>query len=149
MKKLFDAVEKFFEPFVPGQLKRPYSIGFRYSVFVFGGLIGYLLYYGAQEYLFKLGIARAIDLAVGSTLAVLFTFTYHRYITFDQKTGWKGKLMKFAPIQVSIAATNVVLSFIAIEHMHFPSLQATFVITFGLSLFNFAMNKLFIFRKEN
>lgn len=147
IRKILNSLEGFFERFVPSLLKRPYHIGFRYSVFVFGGLIGYVLYYGAQESLYWLGVARAIALAVGLALAVLFTFTYHRYVTFGQKEGWKEKLMKFAPVQVLIAAVNGVLSFIAIEQMHFPSLQATFVITFALSLVNFAANRLFIFRK--
>lgn len=145
ISKFLDSLESFFARFVPAPLKSVYSLGFRYSVFVFGGLIGYVIYYGAQESLYLLGVPRAIDLAIGLTLAVLFTFTYHRYVTFGQKEGWKEKFMKFAPIQVVIAAVNGVLSFIAIEQMHFPSLQATFIITFVLSLANFAANKLFIF----
>lgn len=147
ISRLLDLLESFFARFVPSSLKRVYSLGFRYSVFVFGGLIGYVLYYGTQESLYRLGVARAIDLTIGLTLAVLFTFTYHRYITFGQKEGWKEKFIKFAPIQVLIAAVNGILSFIAIEQMHFPSLQATFVITFVLSLANFAANRIFIFRR--
>ncbi len=147
ISRLLDLLEGFFARFVPAPLKRVYSLGFRYSVFVFGGLIGYVLYYGTQESLYGLGISRAIALTIGLTLAVLFTFTYHRYVTFGQKEGWKEKFIKFAPIQVLIAAVNGILSFIAIEQMHFPSLQATFVITFVLSLANFAANKIFIFRR--
>lgn len=142
-----DTIEMFFGKFVPRPLKRVYANGFRYGIFITGGLIGYALYYGTQEMLYKAGVFRAIGLAAGLTLAVLFTFTYHRYVTFTQREGWREKLAKFAPLQIAISAVNGVASLIAIEKMHYPSLQATFVITFVLSLANFAANKLFIFRK--
>ncbi len=147
MRKLLDRAEVFLSRFVPAPLKRIYSTGFRYGVFVTGGLVGYILYFGTQESLYLAGVSRAVGLSAGLALAVLFTFTYHRYVTFDQKEGWKEKLAKFAPVQVMIALANGILSYVAIESWHFPSLHATFVITFLLSLVNFAANRLFIFKK--
>jgi len=147
MIKALDATEHFFGRFVPSPLKRHYSVGFRYSVFAFGGLIGYVIYYGAQRILFDLGIWRGIALAVGIILAILFTFTYHRHVTFDQKTGWKEKFVKFIPIQLVIGGLNWVISLVAIETFHFPDLPATFVITLVLSILNFAASRVFVFNK--
>ncbi len=148
MKKLFDAIEKFFEPVVPAPLKRPYKMGFHYGVFVFGGFFGYVLYFVVQENLYNAGVPRAISLAVGLVLAILLTFTYHRYVTFEERGGWREKFLKFAPSQFAIAGISYVLALYAIERLHFPSLPATFVITLVLSLVNFAANKLFIFKKQ-
>ena len=149
MLKILDLVEAFFSRYVPSGLKRPYAVAFRYSVFVFGGLIGYIIYFATQKMLFNLGIWRGIALAVGLILAIIFTFTYHRYITFDQKSNWKEKLVKFIPIQATIATINWISSLIAIERMHFPDLQATFVITFVLSMLNFGVSKLMVFHKSD
>ncbi len=147
MNKVLESIEGFFSTLVPGPLKKYYFIGFHYGVFVFGGLIGYLLYFGSQRVLFNLGIWRGFGLGVGIVLAILFTFTYHRYVTFDQKGGWKEKFAKFAPLQAVIAAINWALSLLAIEALHFPDFQATFVITFVLSLFNFAASKMLVFSR--
>ncbi len=144
----FGAMESFFSRFVPSPFKRYYFLGFKYAIFVSGGLIGYFLYFVTQELLYKAGVHRAMGLSAGLVLAVFFTFTYHRYVTFDQKGGWKQKLAKFAPVQVVIAVINGILSYVAIENLHIPSFQATFVITFVLSLVNFAANKLFIFNDK-
>lgn len=147
MKRIFDWLEAFFLPFVPGPLKRLYTVLFRYGVFIFGGLIGYVIFFVTQRMLFDVGLWRGTALAVGEVLAVLFTFMYHRYVTFDQREGAREKFFKFVPLQVVLAFATWGLSLIAIETLHYPDLQATFIIVFFLSIINFTANRLFIFRK--
>ncbi|HLD97527.1 MAG TPA: GtrA family protein [Candidatus Nanoarchaeia archaeon] len=148
MKRIFNALEVFFGRFVPRPLKRLYAIGFRYGVFIFGGLIGYIIFYGTQRILYNAGMWRGTGLAVGEILAVLFTFMYHRHVTFDQKSNARERFLKFFPVQISLAVITWALSLVAIEHLHYPDLQATFVIVFLLSMVNFTANRLFVFRKH-
>lgn len=145
--KIFDLLEAFFERFVPSPLKRLYRLAFRYSVFVFGGLIGWIILIGSEQFLLQFGVWRGLGYGAGITLAILFTFFYHRYITFSLKSEWKERLVKFVPIQLVIAATNWLLFITGTEYMRFPDVPASFVITFFLSLVNFSANKLFIFRR--
>ncbi len=148
MKRIFNSLEVFFSRFVPRPFKRLYAVGFRYGVFISGGFIGYIIFFSTQRILFNAGVWRGTGLAAGETLAVLFTFMYHRYVTFDQTSGAREKFMKFVPLQVIIAVVTWALSLVAIERLHYPDLQATFVIVFFLSLVNFTANRLFIFRKH-
>jgi putative flippase GtrA len=149
MIKFLDSIELFFSRFVPGKLKRIYHIGFRYGVFVFGGFIGYVLYYLSQRILYDMGLWRGFGLGVGLILAIAFTFTYHTFITFDQKSGWKDRLIKFVPVQLLISVINWIASMVAIEMMHFQDLPATFLITLVLSLLNFVTTRLLVFRGNN
>ncbi len=148
MKKLFDSLEIFFARFVPSPLKRFYFLGFRYGVFISGGLIGYIIFYGTQKILYNAGMWRGTGLAVGEILAVLFTFMYHRYVTFDQKSNARERFLKFFPVQICLAVVTWALSLVAIEHFKYPDLPATFVIVFFLSMVNFTANRLFIFRSH-
>ena len=147
MRKLLDSVEMFFARLVPGPLKRYYRLGFRYGIFVFGGLVGWLAVIITEQLLLKVGVWRGIGYALGIVLAIIFTFTYHRYVTFGLKTESKERFIKFAPLQVTLSAANWMLFIAATEYLGFPDVPASFAITFVLSLANFAGNKLFIFHK--
>lgn len=137
----------FFERLAPGPLKRYYHLGFRYGIFVFGGLIGWLAVIITEQLLLKAGVWRGIGYALGIVLAIIFTFNYHRYVTFGLKTESKERFTKFAPLQITLSVANWVLFIAATEYLGFPDIIASFAITFVLSLVNFAGNRLFIFRK--
>lgn len=146
------AVEMSFSRFVPGPLKSVYFLGIRYATFIAGGLIGWIILISSDQLLLRLGVWGGASYAAGLALAILFTFTYHRYITFDLRTELHERFIKFAPLQVSIAAANWVL-FQGIKwHFGIPDISSasvviSFVITFVLSLVNFGANRLFIFHK--
>lgn len=157
MLKVLDLLEAFFERFVPSPLKRPYHIAFRYSVFVFGGLIGWVILDRTNILLLHLRLGENVHFlnllwhgvaySIGLILAIIFTFWYHRQVTFDVKTAWKERFSKFVPIQIFIAVLNLVLYLIATQFFSFPKTPASFVVTFFLSFVNFAFNKLLVFRK--
>ncbi|MBI2140938.1 GtrA family protein [Candidatus Woesearchaeota archaeon] len=147
MRKALDSVEMFFSYFVPSPLKRYYFLAASYFIFVFGGLIGWLILIGSEQFLLGFGIWKGIGYGIGLVLAILFTFAYHRHVTFGVKSETKERFAKFAPLQVFIAAANWLLFVAATHYFGFPDVQASFVITFVLSLVNFAANKLFIFIK--
>lgn len=145
--KILNSLESFFERFAPSPLKRPYHVAFRYSVFVFGGLIGWFILIGSEQFLLRFGIWKGIGYGVGLMLAIFFTFTYHRYVTFGMKSETQERFAKFAPLQVFIAAANWLLFVAATHNFHFPDVPASFVITFFLSMVNFAANRIFVFRR--
>lgn len=152
--KILGSLESFFGRFVPASLKRVYFLGFRYSVFVFGGLLGWLILVASDQFLLRFGFWRGFSYATGLVLAILFTFTYHRYITFAMKSEIGERFLKFAPLQVVIAAANWALFLATKGYLEIPdvssaSVVTSFVITFVLSLVNFAANRLFIFRKAD
>ena len=152
--KILNVLERFFERFVPSPLRRIYHIGFRYSVFVFGGLIGWLILVASDQLLLRFGAWRGFSYGLGLVLAILFTFTYHRYITFAIKSELTERFLKFAPLQVVIAATNWALFLATKGYLEIPdvssaSIVASFLITFALSLVNFAASRIFIFRKAD
>ena len=132
MREKLDALENFFARFVPGILKKPYFLAARYFTFVFGGLIGWLILIVSEQLLLRLGIWRGFGYAVGGVLAILFTFVYHRYVTFGLKSGWKERFIKFAPLQVTISIANWALFVATTEYLHFPDVATSFVITFVL-----------------
>ena len=149
MRKILDSVELFFSRIVPEPLKKYYFIAVRYATFVFGGLLGWVIMVGTEQLLLKHGIWRGVGYAIGIALAITFTFFYHRYITFGLKSGSKERFAKFAPLQIAISIANWVLFLVATEYLKFSDITASFVITFLLSLVNFAANRLFIFKSHS
>ncbi len=149
MLKLLDSLEVFFGRFVPSPLQKLYSVAFRYSVFVFGGLIGWVILIGSEQLLLRFGIWRGIGYALGLVLAIIFTFVYHRYITFGVKSDLKERFIKFAPLQVLIAAANWIMFLAMTDYLklRISDIVASFIVTFVLSLVNFAASKLLVFHR--
>lgn len=119
----------------------------KYFIFIFGGLIGWLMLVGSEQVLLHFGVWRGIGYGVGLVLAILFTFAYHKHVTFSMTSKARERFAKFAPLQVFIAAANWLLFVAATGFFHFHDVAASFVITFFLSLVNFAANRLLIFRR--
>ena len=154
MLKILESLEILFSRFVPLPLKKLYSMAFRYSVFISGGLIGWLVLIGTEMFLLHFGIWRGIGYALGLVLAITFTFVYHRYVTFGVKSEMKERFLRFLPLQAFIAAANWALFLGVTEYLKIPASEvvassiASFVITFVLSLVNFAANRLLVFHRK-
>lgn len=141
------SVELFFSRFVPEPLKGCYFLVARYATFVFGGLIGWIVLFGIYRMLSAFNLWTGISYAAGLGFAIVFTFTYHRYITFDVRTEKVERFTKFAPFQVALAGVNWLLFVVSVEHFRLADGITSFVITFFLSLVNFGVNRVFIFHK--
>ena len=151
MLKILGFMEVFFARFVPSPLRKLYSLAFKYLVFISGGLIGWVILIGSEQLLLRWGIWRGIGYALGLALAIVFTFVYHRYITFGVKSDIRERFVRFAPLQVLIAAANWVLFLAMTDYLklRISDVAASFIVTFVLSLVNFAANKLLVFRRGN
>lgn len=142
----------------------------RYLIFVFGGGIGWSIIIGMQA-LFIAKLGEIFSYWIGLLFADIFTFVYHRFITFKIKSDWKIRFVKFSVIVVAISIANgAIFSFAAktFDLTHFdvaiPSalllgffgsglivpgrILVSFVITLVLSVINFAINRIFIFRQH-
>ncbi len=126
----------------------------RYLVFVFGGGIGWLIIVGMQA-LFIARWGEILSYWVGLLFADVFTFVYHRCITFKIKSDWKVRFVKFSVIVVLISVVNGALFSMASKYLDLASFDvafvpgrviASFLITLVLSIINFAINRIFIFR---
>jgi putative flippase GtrA len=148
MLKAVESIGLFFSRFVPEPLKKYYFALFKYAVFVTGGFIGWAILIVIEQILVARGFWNGIGFGAGIFLAIIFTFIYHQYVTFDIKTNWAQRFIKFIPIQLVVAAANWVLSVIATNLMHFPDVAASFVITFVISIFNFIFTRLLVFKHK-
>ncbi len=140
----------------------------RYLVFVFGGGIGWLIIIGMQA-LFLARWGEIFSYWVGLIFADIFTFVYHRLITFKIKSDWKMRFVKFSAIVIVISVANGALFSFSAKNfdltyfdMAVPSglllglfggnliipgrILVSFVITLILSIINFGINRIFIFR---
>ena len=123
----------------------------RYFLFVFGGLIGWVMLIGIHEFLQKQsGLHPAFSYGLGIIAADVFTFTYHSLITFRIKTGWQIRLMKFTFLLIGISAANWALFYVgrSILDVPLPDTVMSFFITGFLSVANFIVNKTIIFRHK-
>jgi putative flippase GtrA len=121
----------------------------RYLIFVTGGLIGWFLVIGPHLYLHnKFGINPVFSYAVGILIADIFTFIYHRLITFKITTEWRKRFTQFSVLIVFVGIANWALFTLSrsVLDLPFPDVLISFVITGILSVINFIINRLFIFR---
>ncbi len=138
----------------------------RYFIFVFGGGIGWLIIIGMQA-LFIARWGEILSYWVGLIFADIFTFVYHRFITFKIKSDWKIRFVKFSAIVIVISVANGALFSVAAKNFDLANFDlaipllglfgsagfaipgrilVSFVITLILSIMNFAINRIFIFR---
>lgn len=121
----------------------------RYIIFVFGGGIGWLILIGAHTFFRdNFGFQPVVSYAIGILFAIAFTFVYHIFITFKMKTRLKERFIQFSIVVVVISIANWVLFALGREVMdlQIPDFIMSFVITVFLSVVNFAINRIFIFR---
>ncbi|MAG15623.1 hypothetical protein CMO88_01025 [Candidatus Woesearchaeota archaeon] len=134
----------------------------RYFIFITGGFVGWLIIIGMQA-VFLASLGEIFSYWVGLLFADIFTFVYHRLITFKIKSNWKIRFVKFVIIVTAITLANgaffsltaasfdlakLNLSIIFLEQtLMIPGrIIASFFITFVLSVINFGINRIFIFR---
>ncbi|MBI2664068.1 GtrA family protein [Candidatus Woesearchaeota archaeon] len=146
----------------------------RYFVFISGGFIAWGLI--ALLYLFLnrfLGVGVAVSYAAGLVLADIFTFVYHRRITFNIRTNWKPRFIKFSVLVVALTFLNwaVFVFLVEVLGVVVPELSSSnailyksaqlfsinlkiasdiiisFFVTGFISVINFSISRIFIFRQ--
>ncbi len=121
----------------------------RYFIFVFGGFIGWLIIIGLHAFFRdNFGWQPVFSYAAGLFFADTFTFVYHRFITFKIKSNWKARFVQFSVVVVLVSVANWALFVLArqVLDLPFPDFLVSFVITTFLSIVNFGVNRIVVFR---
>ena len=129
----------------------PFETLKRYVIFLFGGFIGWVILIGIHEFLQKQSDPHpAVSYGAGIIAADIFTFSYHRLITFRIKTRWKIRFMKFTFLLIGLSAANWFLFSFgrSVLNLPVPDIVMSFFITGFLSVANFIINRTVIFRHK-
>jgi len=123
----------------------------RYFIFISGGFIGWFILISLHTYIGNTyGINPAYSYGVGIIIADIFTFIYHRFITFRIKTNWKTRFIQFTVLVVALSGVNWALFSLGrvVLDLPIPDFIMSFVITGFISVVNFGINRIFIFRRH-
>ena len=121
----------------------------RYSIFVFGGFMGWLILIGLHTWVKNsFAINPVLSYGFGVFFADVFTFAYHRLVTFRIKTNWHVRFLQFTVLVLSISIANWALSAVGRGVLDLPIRDSvmSFLITGFLSAVNFMVNRAVIFR---
>jgi len=114
--------------------------------FAFGGFIGavinWAITYSLTEYFSQYYV---ISNLIGSTVNVLFNFTYHRSITFNVLGDIRQRFVKFLVLSVFIIILNVSIAFFLTEVLGLWYLFSVMAATLIVVMLNFAVNQLSVF----
>ena len=121
----------------------------KYLTFIIGGGIGLalsLIVTYAFTTLFSLW--HMASYVFGLAVSTIFTFSYHRKVTFNTQDRIKDRFLKFVVITIGLVTLNwlVVLAVTETTLMHY--LVAIVAVTFGISIINYYSNKLWVFKVE-
>ena len=128
------------------------ALGRKYVVFIFGGGIGTVLAivvtFLLTEYMdfWQLPLWYWYSYAAGITAATLFAFVYHRHVTFNKKSKWKSRFARFSVFVIFLALANWLLVRFVTERFGIHYVIAIFLVTFALSVVNYFVNRIWIFR---
>ncbi len=121
----------------------------RYLIFVVGGFTGWLILIGFHT-LFRnvFGTNPVVSYAIGITFATFFTFFYHRFITFKINTRMKTRFIQFSVVVLFISFSNWGMFAIGrqVLNLQIADFIMSFLITLVLSVINFAINRVVVFR---
>ena len=132
-------------------LRKIYFLVKRYIIFIFGGFLGWLILISVTVFIVNIFQTRPyVGYSLGLTGAIIFAFSYHRYITFKQKTNWQPRFMKFAPLEISLSGLNWLFFYLVTEFLGIGSgigyITASFFITWFISIINFSLNRFWVFK---
>jgi putative flippase GtrA len=128
----------------------------RYFIFLVGGGTGLVIAEVVTTFLTEVfHYWYMFSYVIGTIFAILFTFIYHRYVTFRKFSDIKKRFIKFVAVVSIIAVTNLVLVYTLTEAWaNITGSPVTkvyywttiFFVTLVLSTVNFAVNKLWVFK---
>jgi putative flippase GtrA len=123
----------------------------RYFIFVLGGLIGWLILIGTHIFFRDTyHLHPALSYGIGMFFATIFTFVYHVLVTFRIKTRLQSRFVQFSVLVVLIAILNWGMFSFSRVVLNLPISDTiiSFFITGFLSVVNFGINRIIIFRNH-
>ena len=114
----------------------------KYLTFIIGGGIGLALSL-IVTYAFTtiLQLWHMFSYVFGLAAAIIFTFAFHRQVTFNNKSKARDRLIKFVAVTLVLAGLNWLLVLFFTEGLLVFYVYAIFGVTFGISIINYYSNK--------
>lgn len=125
----------------------------RYFIFIIGGgfglLVNIIITFILTEFFH---FWHMLSYSIGLIFNIIVNFTYHRFITFATKDNWIENIIKFITGYFMIVIINWILVYIFTEIFIFSIFRYYYIIviifiTFLVSIFNYAINKRWVFKK--
>ena len=125
---------------IPLELKKDL---FCYVTFLFGGGLSLLLNLGITYSLTEyLHLWHMFSFAVALGCEIFFLFVYHSYVTFRKN----GRFWLFAAVIIFISSLNWLAVYLLTEILVLPYLIAIVLSAGVISLLNYGINKIVVFR---
>lgn len=128
-----------------------FATGRRYATFLIGGTTGWLILIGLHTF-FKgfYGFNPLVSYAAGLVFADVFTFVFHKIVTFRIHTNWKRRFLQFSALVIAVSVANWGLFYVGRQVLDLPvrDFVMSFFITGFLSVVNFSVNRVLIFRRR-
>ena len=121
----------------------------RYFIFISGGFVGWSILIGMHTFFRNTyGMNPVFSYAIGIGFADVFTFVYHRFVTFKIKTQWQTRFIKFTILALVLSFANWALFALGrgVLNLQVPDIAMSFVITSFISVLNFGINRIVVFR---
>jgi len=121
----------------------------RYIIFIFGGglglVINLLITFVLTEYFY---LWHMFSYSIGLTLNIIINYIYHTKITFKIERS-KNRLIKFVVVFLLMVLLNWFFVYYFTEIIGFKKyyLIVIVAVTFVLSIINYLINKLYVFKK--
>lgn len=122
----------------------------KYVIFITGGGIGTFLNLITAWFLTDiLGLWYLISYIFGGTVNTTFNFFYHQKITFGVKDAQKSRFFKFILVTAGMALIYLSLIYFLTDILHFHYLISGAIVIGGVSVFNFLVNKEWVFNIQS
>ena len=121
----------------------------RYFTFLVPGFLSWLFLIATHTILNEY-YAAAVSYGIGILITLIFAFVFHSLVTFNVKSNWKSRFIKFTGLVALVSAANWALFVMGREILNLPvpDFVMSFFITGFLSVINFLLNRIFIFRDK-
>ena len=127
-----------------------FATGRRYATFLVGGTTGWLILIGLHTFLKGYGFNPLVSYAAGLVFADVFTFVFHKIVTFKIHTNWEKRFIQFSALVIAVSVANWGLFYVGRQVLDLQvwDFVMSFVITGFLSVVNFGVNRVLIFRRR-
>lgn len=121
----------------------------KYFIFIFGGflgaLIGWLITFLMTQFA---GFYYLVSFTIGEIGTFIFNFTYHKNVTFKNSKKPFWTFLKFIGSYLLIYVLNVIFIYLMTEKLGFYYMVSIVTVTLVLSVLNFILNRLFVFKQK-
>lgn len=122
----------------------------KFLIFAFGGALGALINWSGTYYLTDIiHIYYVISNFIACVAAIIFNFTYHRFITFKVHDKIGKRFTKFVLVSTFIIILNVSITYILTSGIGLWYMYSAVLATCSVTIVNYILNSHYIFFEMN